>query len=312
MVMAQDLDRYRAAEAAVWRSVDAMPVERWVRLRSGEAVRVQEVGSGPPAVFIHGASIAGTSWAHLVAALEGVRCIVLDRPGCGLSDPIAGSPLRDLAAIERYADRLLPDLLDALQLDEAAVVATSFGGYFAFRGAASSPDRVSKLLELSWLVGAPIESAPTAVRIASIPGLRAVMSRVPMSRSMVRAALRQFGLGKAIDSGAFDDTSLDWAHSLLRDTDTLVNDVGSSPRLVTPIAGENPDVLFDDELLARLTMPVLFLWGADDPNGGVAIARSFAPRLPNAELVVIPDAQHAPWLDALDLCANRAQAFLTG
>ncbi|MEM7338077.1 MAG: alpha/beta hydrolase [Actinomycetota bacterium] len=304
------IDRYLAAEARIWDRLGVAPVDRRVPLASGGEIRVQELGEGPPVVFIHGGSIAGTSWAHLAVRLQGVRCILVDRPGCGLSDPIVGSPLSDLAAVEAYADRLLTDVLDALELPAAAVAGTSYGGYFAFRGAAAAPERVTRLIEYSWLVGAPSEGAPAAARIGALPGVQTLMTRVPMTRSMVRSALKGFGLGNAIESGAFDDTMLDWAHALLRHTSTLANDLASSPKLFTPIRGQNRAVQLTDELLAQLTMPVLFLWGADDPNGGEAIARSFAPRLPDAELVVIDGAEHAPWLDAPEICGERTQAFL--
>ena len=137
------------------------------------------------------------------------------------------------------------------------------------------------------------------------------MTRIPMSRGMVKAALRQFGLGKAIDSGAFDDVMIDWAHALLRHTNTMANDLRSSPKLFTPIRGQNNSVLLTDDLLSKLTMPVLFLWGEDDPNGGSAVAREFAPRLPNAELRIVTGAEHAPWIDDLDTCTAHTQAFLT-
>jgi pimeloyl-ACP methyl ester carboxylesterase len=138
------------------------------------------------------------------------------------------------------------------------------------------------------------------------------MTRMPMSRGMVKAALRQFGLGRAIDSGAFDECMLDWAHALLRHTDTLANDIRSSPDVFTPIRGQNRDLLLTDELLSTLTMPVLFLWGQHDPNGSAAVARTFAPRLPNAQLVIVPDAEHAPWLDDIETCVSRTRSFLIG
>lgn len=310
--MGKDLKRYLVAEERLWNKVGVVPEERRVTLASGGEVRVQEIGDGPPVVFIHGASIGGASWCQLAARLEGVRSILVDRPGCGLSDPIVGGPLRDLASVGTYADGLLEQLLDALELDEAAVAGTSYGGYFAIRGAAAIPERVTKLIEYSWPMGAPSESAPFAARIGGMPGMRELMVRMPMSRRMVKAALRQFGMGKAIDSGAFDDVMLDWAHALLRHTDTMANDVRSSPKLFTPIKGQNPDVLFADELLSKLTMPTLFLWGEDDPNGGAAIARTFVPRVPNAELVIVAGAEHAPWIDDLETCAARTQEFLTG
>jgi pimeloyl-ACP methyl ester carboxylesterase len=192
----------------------------------------------------------------------------------------------------------------------AAVGATSYGGFFAFRGAAAAPSRVTKLVEYSWLVGAPSEATPFTARMQALPGLQSLMVRMPMSRTMVKGALRQFGLGRAIDSGAFDDHMVDWAHALLRHTDTLANDTRSSPDVFTPVRGQNLDVHHDDELLSKLTMPVLFLWGEDDPNGGAAVARSFAPRLPNAGLVVLPGAEHAPWLDDLDACVAHTRSFL--
>ena len=132
--MARDVQAYVEAERRLWEHVGVTPIERFVSLGSGGDVRVQEVGEGPPFVLLHGGSISGASWATLAAALTGVRCILIDRPGCGLSDPIVGGPLRDLGAVQAYADRLLGDLLDALDLDAAAVGATSYGGLFAFRG----------------------------------------------------------------------------------------------------------------------------------------------------------------------------------
>ena len=257
--MGTDVGAYVEAERRLWERVGVTPSERYVTLPAGGRVRVQEVGEGPPFVLLHGGSIAGTSWATLAAALDGVRCILVDRPGCGLSEPIAGGPLRDLGAVQRYADRLLGDLLDGLELESAAVGATSYGGLFAFRGAAAQPDRVTKLIEYSWLMGAPSEGAPLTARMGAIPGLQSVMARVPMTRRMVEGALRQFGLGRAIDSGAMDDVMLDWAHALLRHTDTLANDLRSSPKVFTPIRGQNVDLHLGDDVLSKLTMPVLLL-----------------------------------------------------
>lgn len=308
--MVDILDRHRIAEQRVWAKLGVTPLDRRVTLPSGGQVRVQELGDGPPVVFIHGVAVSGTSWCQLAARLDGHRCILVDRPGCGLSDPIVGGPLRDLASVEAYADRLLPELLDALELQRASVAATSYGGLFAFRGAATAPERVEKLVEFSWLMGAPAESAPFSARLGGVPGVRALMTRVPLTRRMVRGALRQFGLGRAIDSGAIDDDMIEWAYALMSDTDTLANDMRSSPKLVAPIKGHNPDVLLSDELLAKLVMPVLFLWGADDPNGGAAVGRDFAPRLPNGELVIVPGAEHAPWIDAPDICVARMTSFL--
>jgi pimeloyl-ACP methyl ester carboxylesterase len=308
--VAKDVERYRRAEALMWDRLGVTPVERRVMLGSGGAVRVQELGSGDPVLFIHGASVAGTSWCKIAAALDGSRCILLDRPGCGLSDPIVGGPLRTLDDVLRYADGFLPDVLDALELDRAAVVSTSYGGLFAFRGAAAAPERVDRIVEYSWLMGAPMERPRVSMRMGALPGMKAMMGRMPITRGIVKGMLRQLGMERAIATGTFDDDMIEWLVTLLQETDTLRNDMQSMPDLVTPIRGTNRKLFHSDELLARLTMPVLFLWGDEDTNGGADVAREFSPRLPDAQLEIIPEAGHAPWFDELELCARRTREFL--
>ena len=90
----------------------------------------------------------------------------------------------------------------------------------------------------------------------------------------------------------------------------FANEVRSSPKVFTPVRGQNVALHLGEDVLSKLTMPVLFLWGEDDPNGGAAIARTFTPRLPNADLVIVPGAEHAPWLDDLDTCVSHSRAFL--
>ena len=194
---------------------------------------------------------------------------MLDRPGCGLSDPLPTPP----DDIEAYADNLIADLLDVLGLAEAHVVATSFGGYFALRGAAAHPDRIDKVLEFSWPFGAPMAKVPLAMRLGSLGGVGWLMARVPPTERAVRMLLRQIGLGAALESGRFDQASLDWYVALLRDTHTMRNEFEASPKLVSPIHGLNEKVLLPARLLADIGSPVYFLWGEDDPNGGADIAR---------------------------------------
>ena len=305
------IERFRLAERRLWESVGVEPSERRVRLGSGGMVRVQETGHGPPVLLVHGAANAGTSWMSLMAKLADFRCIALDRPGCGLSDPIVGGPLRDIDAIEFYADRLLVDVLDALELPTAAVLATSYGGYFALRGAAAHPTRIDRIVEYSWLLGAPMDHVAMSMRLAAIPGMQAIIARMPVTRTMVKALLRQIGLDRAIEMGTFTDDMIDWFLALQRDTDTMVNDLRSSPKIVTPVRGLDQRILHTDELLAGVTMPTLFLWGDEDPNGGENVARQFVARLPDAQLEMIPRAGHAPWIDELDVCADRTRAFLS-
>ncbi len=302
--------RFRETERRLWQSVGVTPTERRVRLDGlGITVRVQEVGEGPPILFVHGGSNGGTSWAQLIARLDGFRCVMLDRPGCGLSDPIPAT-LTGIEQLEAYADTMIPDVLDGIGLARAHVVATSYGGYFALRGAAAHPNRFDRIVEFGWTIGAPMAKVPPAMRLATVPMVGWVMARVPPTERAVRMMLRQIGLGSALASGRFSQESVDWFLALLRDTPTLRNELRATPSVITPIGGMNTRVLLPDVLLAGIPTPMQFLWGEDDPNGGAAIARPFVDLIPNAELELIPGAGHAPWIDDPDHCAAATRRFL--
>jgi 2-hydroxy-6-oxonona-2,4-dienedioate hydrolase len=312
--MGLDEAKYRAAEQRLWDSVGLAPSERRVHLQNLDVeVRVQEVGEGPPVVLIHGGSNGGASWANLVQGLTGFRCIMVDRPGCGLSNPMPGDAgTADVDAVKRAADLLLADLLDALALPTAHVVGTSFGGFFALRAAAAAPERVRRVVLYSWSMGVPMDHTALVMRIAGIPGLGQLTGRMPVSRSSAKMMLRQIGLKGAIDSGKFDDTMLDWYVALLQHTPTLRNEIRSTPKIITPIKGLNQALLFTDEELSRISSPVHCFWGEDDPNGGAETAERFVARLPHATLELVADAGHAPWIDEPERASASTLAFLNG
>ena len=111
--------RYRAAERQLWSSLGIAPRERRVRLpQIGTEVRVQELGTGRPVLFVHGASTCGTSWADLAVRLPDMHCLLLDRPGTGLSDPL-DPPIRGVADLVAMGDTLVSDVLDGLGFPSA-------------------------------------------------------------------------------------------------------------------------------------------------------------------------------------------------
>ncbi len=298
-------------ERRLWGHVGLEPVTHHVPLpHVGTTVRVQEVGQGPPVVFIHGTSVAGATWATLVARLPGHRCLVLDRPGCGRSEPLPQSP--DLGRLLAVADDLVADVLDGLDIPRAAVVATSRGALDGIRSTAAHPDRVERLLLYGWCMGAPGSVAPAWLRVASLPPLARLAPRMPASRRMVAASLRQFGLADALDAGRVPDELLDWMVALYRDTDTLRNETVGTPTLVTLRDGWADEIMLSDDTLAAVTMPASLVWGTADPFGGPDVARALAQGLPDAQLHLVAGAGHAPWLDDLDTCARAANVFLGG
>jgi pimeloyl-ACP methyl ester carboxylesterase len=303
-------ERFRASERRLWESVDVCPTERHVHLdRIGVTLRLQETGAGPPVVFVHGASNSGASWAGLVAHLGGFRCILLDRPGCGLSDPLP-TPLPDAPAFARFAESLIVDVLDALELDAAHVVATSFGGYVALRSAAVHPDRVDRVMMYGWTVGAPSEPLPMVMRLAGKPGIGLLFARVPPNERTVRALFRRIGLRQALDAGRVSQELIDCFRDLLRDTYTMRNELQANRHVLSGVDGMDR-VLLTPDVLGRIEVPVSFLWGDEDPFGGPDIARRFTAGVPCAELELLPGAGHAVWLDDVDGIARRTRSFLS-
>jgi len=301
--------RYRAAERRLWQSCGVTPTEQRLRLdRIGVTVRVQEVGQGPAAVFVHGASTSGTSWAPLVARLRGFRCLLLDRPGCGLSDPLP-TRLDDMDALGTFAEALIVDVLDALQLDRAHLVATSFGGYLALRTAAAHPDRIGGMVEFGWPIGAPTAGVPLLMRLASVPALARLLTAVPPNARAVRALFRSIGLRQALAAGRISAEAIGCYLALLRDTDTLRNELTAGPRIIT-LRGMNDRVLLPARLLAVIGTPVYFLWGETDPFGGADIARRFVEDIPAGQLEVVPGAGHAVWMDDPDHAAMTMKTWL--
>jgi pimeloyl-ACP methyl ester carboxylesterase len=298
---------YRTAERQLWRSLGVEAREHTVELRRlGTRVRVQEVGDGEPVIFVHGGPSAGTTWAPLVAEMEGVRCIVVDRPGTGLS------PALPLTADELgpFADDFVIDLLDSLELERAHVVASSFGGFLALRAAALAPDRFERMVQMACPAGAPGMAVPPFMRAAAIRPLRKLITTLPPNERMALSMLRQIGHGTSVDSGRFTPAFLEWYLSLQRDTATMRNDMRLIGSLVTVTGAVHPELTLSLELLRRVEVPTYFYWGADDPFGGADVAEVIAATMVDARLDMIADAGHLPWLDDPSAAGLAIRHFL--
>jgi 3-oxoadipate enol-lactonase len=96
-------------------------------------------GDGPAIVFLHGAGGNHISWWQQVPVFrDQYRCITVDHRGFGAS----ADPKQEGAS--RFVDDL-EALLDALEVDRAALVAQSMGGRTALGFAIAHPERVPAL-----------------------------------------------------------------------------------------------------------------------------------------------------------------------
>lgn len=289
-------DRYRAAEKAMWLHHRAgVPVERWTDVAAlGIRVRTLEVGSGRPVLFVHGGPNAGATWGPLVGHLSGVRALAVDRPGCGLSDPLDYGTLSTLQMWDAMVTTLV-DVLEDAQTGPVDVVGSSFGGACVLWLALQRPDLVRSIV----LEGVPLVEgmvlAPN-LRPLAIRPLGRLIARLPARDTDVRRTFRQLGHERLVASGWPSGPDRDWGLSMMNDTATMRNEV----RLIQKGAswrGFRPGVAFDPAALSRITVPTLWIVGDRDPFGSVSLVEGWARAMPEADLTVMPDSGHLPWLD---------------
>jgi 2-hydroxy-6-oxonona-2,4-dienedioate hydrolase len=295
--------RYREVERRLWEHVGLSPVEQRIQL-AGVGVRVQILGDGPPVVLLHGSPNAGSTWALLMPYLIRFRCYIVDRPGTGLSDDFVLT--NDLHG---FARRFMPSVLDALGLDRAHVVASSFGGFLALMSAAAAPDRTLRMVQMGCPAFVPGMSALGFMKAMSLRPIRWLMNALPPNESMVRSTIRQIGHGTSLDANRIPPIFFEWYLSLQRHTNTMRNDGEMIGRAAT-LRGFPPEFTISDALLRSITVPTLFLWGENDPFGAATVARHVAELMPHASLRMLPASGHMPWFDDPEGIGRAAAEFL--
>ena len=248
-------ERYRSAERAVWSHYGLEPTERFVEFESPAVrLRIQEVGSGEPIVFVHGGLWPAVALAPLVRELAGYRCILLDRPGCGLSSPVDWRK-HDLRTV---APRLMGGVVDALGLERTHVIGHSIGGVWALRLAQDHASRVGKI---GILGASPVLAElprPGFFRVLASP-IGALITRLPQNQDRARSMLRQDGHGPSLDAGRIPDVFFDWHVALVRDTSTFRNERAMIRDAVIGGGAWRPGLTFEPAELAAIQQPLLYV-----------------------------------------------------
>jgi pimeloyl-ACP methyl ester carboxylesterase len=251
----------------------AVPGSRFVDV---EGMRLHIAESGPadaPAlVLIHGFASSLQTWDGWTPILQlHFRVLRLDVAGFGLSGPDPQRDYSDAADVRR-----LLALLDQLGLQSVTLVGHSMGGRIAWNFAAAHPQRVARLVLL----------APDGF---SFPEARGEFTfDVPWYARVVRYALPQWLLHRALASAYFDASRLDEA------TVTRYRDLLLAPGVRQALLDRMAQTRNSDPLprLRSLHMPVLLLWGAGDALIPVSNAQDFLDAMPQAQRVVLPQLGH--------------------
>src|SRR3954454_24800157 len=115
--------------------------------REGElpagGIRYREAGEGKPVVFVHGYLVDGRLWDGVVDALsDRFRCIAPDWP-IG-AQQVAMRPDADLTPYGVAAT--IADFLDALELEDVAIVGNDSGGAMSQVLVTRRPERIARLV----------------------------------------------------------------------------------------------------------------------------------------------------------------------
>lgn len=264
--------------------------------------QVIEAGEGPPLLFVHGGFTQATDWIPLWPHLaQRYRLMAVDRPGHGLADPYdyRGVDTRQLAV------RFLADVLDALGLDQPAIVGNSLGGRWSVELALRHPNRVAQLI----LAGAPAGSK------ARVP-VQMLAMRWPVTRPIVRRIFRRaepegirdfYGKVNVVHpEGLSQEFLLATAAGQRRNHQSLLS---FATRAMT-YSSIHPDLLLPDKW-QEVQVPVHFIWGNGDVFDSPATGQAAVPRVAGgADMTIVPGAGHLPWLDEPEAVARAIESSL--
>ncbi|WP_448044280.1 alpha/beta fold hydrolase [Bradyrhizobium liaoningense] len=268
----------------------ASPASKFVEI-DGMKVHYQDVGSGPTVLLIHGSNSSLHTWEGWVDRLNGkFRLITMDLPGHGLTGP---SPTHayDYRSYSKFIDHFAA----ALKLQKFSIAGSSMGGAIAMAYAVNNPGRVEKLVLID-TVGYADEVPPLILRSWGGPVLGHVSEYVTPKFVYASTLKNIYGHKERMTEARID-----------RYFDLLLR--SGNRRATRERFSEQPQSWFISQLRS-LTMPVLIMWGDEDPWFDVKFGERYARDLPNSRLVVYRGLGHLPMEEDPDATAPDVARFL--
>jgi pimeloyl-ACP methyl ester carboxylesterase len=251
---------------------------------NGLEIAYERVGEGPPLVLVHGAALDSRMWRPQLAALADEFTVVAwDEPGAGRSSDVPAD-----FALTDYAN-CLAALIDALDLGPAHVAGLSWGGTVAQELYRHHPELVATLLLVDTYAGWK----------GSLPE-EEVRARVEGVRQMLAAADHLFD--PTLPGLFAGDPPADFVTLL----EAMAADVRPESMRTALLVMAEAD---QRDLLPRIAVPTLLIWGELDARSPLSVARQFEDAVPDAKLVVIPSAGHVSNLEQPELFSDAVREF---
>jgi pimeloyl-ACP methyl ester carboxylesterase len=247
-------------------------VERQLTVRR-TSLLVREVGDGQPVVLLNGIGAHVGMWRPIELALDGMRVISFDAPGTGRSQTrLTPMSMFGLA-------RLVEQLFDRLELEQADVLGYSFGGALAQQFALHAPERVRRLVLAATMPG-----------WGAVPGhLSAMLSLSTPLRYYSRSLYEM--TAPAVAGGRARHDS-DHVRALWRDR------AGRAPTIRGYAHQLWAMTMWSSfPWLSQIQTPALIVVGDDDPLVPLSNPMMMALRMPCARILLVPDEGHFLLLD---------------
>jgi pimeloyl-ACP methyl ester carboxylesterase len=251
---------------------------------NGLEIAYERSGEGPPLVFVHGAASDGRLWQPQLAALADEFTVVAwDEPGAGRSaDVPADFGLADYA-------HCLAELIEALAPGPAHLAGLSWGGTVALELYRHHPALVATLLLVDTYAGWK----------GSLPE-EEVRARVEGMYRAVAASREEFD--PTLPGLFAGDPPAEFV-PLLTEMAAAVRPESMKTALLVMADADLRD------LLPHVAVPTLLVWGEHDGRSPLRVAHQFEQAIPDAELVVIPDAGHVSNLEQPDRFNEAVREF---
>ncbi|MBV9119273.1 MAG: alpha/beta hydrolase [Chloroflexi bacterium] len=257
--------------------------QRTLRLWQGKVETIVTVyGQGPPVVYLHGpwGLDADQPFLEALAASHTVYAPLF--PGANPGDPDAIHQIDDWLDVVIYHG----ELLDALELQAAAIAGHSFGGMVACEFAAALPGRVTKL--------------------ALIDPLGLWRDETPVRNWMIMGpeelAKALFASPRSSQATAFFPTPAEPARLA-----SFIWTQACTGKFVWPI----PDKGLRKRI-HRVRAPALVIWGETDRLAAPAYAAELSRGLIDARTELVADAGHLPQVEHPSKVARLVSSFLNG
>lgn len=265
-------------------------------------LKYHEAGDGPPLLLLHGSGPGVTGWRNYRGVLgdfaEHFRCLVLEFPGFGVSDPGDGNPMvMALASVGTF--------LDAIGVEEPVdMIGNSMGGIVATNVAIHQPERVNKLVTIGGIgknvfAPGPGEGIKLLMEFTDNPtreGLVRWLQSMVYDPAVVTEQLIEERWALATEP-----LTLEIAARMYSSKAFAANTAAAKASGMTPYWAQ----------FHKVKAPTMLTWGRDDRVSPVDMAMLPMRDIPNAELHVFPNCGHWTMIEAREAWVSAVLAFLT-